>query len=251
MRIHKILLAGLLVLSTQVLFAKSSPKAEAIFAKSIKLFSLPNISFIVSSQIVNTHSKEKRSFFLAKRSESLHDYSLLIRFIAPSDIKCTAVLVVNKKSKAKRYAYFPAIDRVRIIPTKDENKEVFGIGISYDELSSKKGDFLSETTVKYAGKTFHKLVLNYKNKRTNYYINKQNNLLEKIEIHKNSKLVKKISILKTMNFKGNKMIQKWKVEDLEHHKNIYFSIQKNSVTDKINKNIFSKNKLGRCILKAS
>ena len=250
-RFHKILLVGLLVLSTQVLYAKSSAKAEAIFEKSIKLFSLPNISFIVDSNIISKHHKEKRSFFLAKRSESLHDYSLLIRFIAPSDIKCTAVLVVNKKEKAKQYAYFPALDRVRIIPTKDENKEVFGIGISYDELSSKKGDFVSATTVKQGSKTFHKLVLNYKNKQTNYYINQQNNLLEKIEVHKNSKLVKKVSILKTMNFKGNKMITNWKVEDLKHHKNINFSIQKKSVTDKINKNIFSKNKLERCILKAS
>lgn len=251
MHFQKTLLIALLFLSTQIIFAKSSVDAEAIFEKSIKLFSLPNISFIVDSNIVSKYSKEKRSFFLAKRSESLHDYSLLIRFIAPSDIKCTAVLVVNKKAKAKRYAYFPALDRVRIIPTKDENKEVFGIGISYDELSSKKGDFVSATTVKEGHKTFHKLVLIYKNKQTNYYINQHNNLLEKIEIHKNHKLIKKISILKTMNFKGNKIIKNWKVEDLEHHKHINFSIQKESVTDKINKNIFFKNRLGRCILKAS
>jgi hypothetical protein len=251
LHLHKTLLLAFVLLSSQVIFAKSSVEAEAIFDKSIKLFSLPNISFIVDSQIISKHSKEKRSFFLAKKSKSQYDYSLLIRFIAPSDIKCTAVLVVNKKAKAKRYAYFPALDRVRIIPTKDENKEVFGIGISYDELSSKKGDFVSTSTVKQGSKTFHKLVLIYKNKQTNYYINQQNNLLEKIEIHKNKKLVKKISILKTMNFKGNQIIQNWKVEDLAHQKHIDFSIQKESVTDKINKNIFFKNRLGRCILKAS
>jgi len=251
MNIFKTVLIAFLLLSSQMLFAKSMANAEAIFAKSIKLFSLPNISFIVDSQITNTHSKEKRSFFLAKKSKSQKEYSLLIRFIAPSDIKCTAVLVINKKTKATRYAYFPAINRVRIIPNKDENKEVFGMGISYDELSNKKGDFVSATTVKQGNKTLHKLVLHYKNKQTNYYINQKNNLLEKIEIHKNKKLIKKISILKTMSFKGNKIIQKWKVEDLKHKKHINFSIRKNSVTDKINKNLFYKNKLERCILKAS
>ena len=233
------------------MFAKSSVNADAIFEKSIKLFSLPNISFIVDSTITSKHSKDKRSFFLAKKSKNIHDYSLLIRFIAPSDIKCTAVLVINNESKAKRYAYFPALDRVRIIPTKDENKEVFGIGISYDELSSKKGDFVSSTVVKDGSKTFHKLVLVYKNKQTDYYINQGNNLLEKIEIHKNNKLIKKISILKTMTFKGNQIIQKWKVEDLAHKKHIDFSMRKESVTDKINKNLFFKNKLERCTLKAS
>ena len=245
------MLTGLLFLSTQVIFAQSSAKAEAIFEKSTKLFSLPNISFIVHSDIIGKHSKEKRSFFLAKQSKSQDDYSLLLRFIAPSDIKCTAVLVINSKAKAKRYAYFPALDRVRIIPAKDEGKEVFGIGISYDELSSTKGDFVSAATVKQGAKTFHKLVLIYKNKQTNYYINQKNNLLEKIEIHKNKKLVKKISVLETMNFKGNKIIKKWKVDDLVHQKHIDFSIEKGSVTDKINKNIFFKNKLERCTLKAS
>ena len=251
MRSSKHLLLVLFFLSTQVLFSKSLANAEAIFEKSIKLFSLPNISFIVDSKISTKHSKEKRSFFLAKQSKNLKNYSLLIRFIAPSDIKCTAVLVINKDDKAKRYAYFPALNRVRIIPARDEDKEVFGIGISYDELSNKKGEFVSATTVKQGNRSFHKLVLHHKNKQKNYYIDQKNNLLKKIEIYKNNKLIKKITIHKTMSFQGNKIIQKWEVEDLAHKKHIDFNIRKNSVTDKINKNLFFKNKLERCILKAS
>lgn len=239
------------MLSIQSLFAKNAIDAEAIFAKSIKLFSLPNISFRVDSEIKYQHSEEQRSFFLAKQTTGLNEYSLLIRFISPTDIKCTAVLVKNKQKRVNRYAYFPSLNRVRIIPSKDENKEVFGIGISYEELSHKKGEFISASTLKKDHKLFYKLVLLYKNIRTDYYINQKNNLLENIDVFKNEKLIKKISILNTMDFKGNKIISSWKVDDIEHQKHINFKIDEESVTDQINKSLFFKNRLDRCLLKAS
>ena len=63
--------------------------------------------------------------------------------------------------------------------------------------------------------------------------------------------MKKISINKTMDFKGNKIISSWEVEDIEHQKHINFKIDEESVTYQINKSLFFKNRLDRCLLKAS
>ncbi|MBT8348114.1 MAG: outer membrane lipoprotein-sorting protein [Sulfurovum sp.] len=240
-----------LVLSAQLLFAKSLLDAEEIFEKSIKLFSLPNISFIIHSKISMKQYTEERSFFLAKQSASLYEYDLLIRFITPKDIRCTAVLIKNNNDKIKRYAYFPALNRVRMIPNTDENKEVFGIGISYNELSKKRGTFTTVEEIKEGNKTLYKLILEYKNTQRHYYIDRDSKLLRKIEIYERTKLTKRVTIQETFTFQGKLIIKRWNVKDMEQDKNIDFIIDQMSVTEKVNPNLFYKNRLERCRLKAS
>lgn len=225
--------------------------ARKIFEESIKLFSIPNISFTVHSTIESPYTKEERSFFLAKRSRGKDEFDLLIRFITPAEIKCTAVLVKNKEQSVKRYAYFPALGRVRVIPQRDENKEVLGLGISYNELSKAKGTIKAVEQVRENNQSVYKLLMQYKDIDTYYYIYKRSKLLQKIETFKQGKLIKSVTVKNTMQFEGKTIIQQWSVKDITQDKQVHFQIDEKSITPETSPRLFEQNRLERCLLRSS
>ena len=219
--------------------------AQSVYANSSQLFSFDNLRFSVDSTIQNKDSKTQRSFIVAKQTQG-DSSSILIRFEKPTDIRCTAILLKKDANNVKNYVYFPALKRVRTIPMRDEEKEVIGLGISYADVNAQVGEFepLEESSLN--NTPIYKLSKNRKNRRSVYYIKKDDLTLTKIEIFLNDKLYKEVSIEKTITFKGKKLIVKWSVYDLKKEQNLSYTINEETISSKMAKSLFYKNRLQRC-----
>ncbi|RLA81896.1 MAG: hypothetical protein DRG78_08435 [Epsilonproteobacteria bacterium] len=219
--------------------------AESVYNSSAKLFAFDNLSFKVNSTIKSKTTTKKRSFIVAKKSANKSS-SLLIRFQEPKNIRCTAVLVKTESEKTTNYLYFPALKRVRVVPKKDQNSEIFGLGISYAELNSQGGDFqeLEEVVI---DKKKHYRITKLKSKmKYIYIIDAQTSVIKKIETYKKDTLQKEIFIKESITKAGNSLITKWDINDIKNDKELFYSIDKKSISTKLKPSMFHKNRLGRC-----
>lgn len=238
----------LLLLFSQLVFAAPALDGNKIFLNSTKFFSLPTISFVVDAEIEQGSTRETRSFLIAKKSYEIDRYVLLMRFIQPSEIKCSAVLIQHHSNKSvNRSVYFPALGRVRIIPEQDSAKEVLGLGITYDDLGNPKKEFSETESITEKGEHFYKLSNINGNKKSVYYIDKKDNFLKKIAFFENEKLTKRVIVQETLTYNNELLINRWLIDDIKNKKKVQFNIRKDTITDNFKENILQKNKLDRCI----
>ncbi len=238
----------ILIASIQVIHAtESSLDAQRIFKESINVFSMPTIHFIVDAEINERGNKETRSFMIAKQTQNIDNYTLLMRFLSPMDIKCTAILINHTPKGMYRYAYFPSLNRVRMIPQQDSSKEILGMGISYDDLSDQKKNFSKAELITENNQKYYKLTQRTDYTHTIYYIGQHSRLLHKIEFFEQQHLTKRVLMMDTLEYQKQTMIKTWCIEDLKNTKTITFKIREKSVSDKINKQLFQKTKLDRCL----
>lgn len=225
----------------------SMDSAETIYEKSVKIFTHKNIAVVIESTIKyqKGHS-ENRTFFLAKKKFNDGNESILIRFLEPDDIKCTAVLINREGDEVRRYAYFPALKRVRIIPDSDRSKEVFGIGISYEDLGLPKGQFKSPKTVNIEGVLFYQLTLVSDSKTTQYTIDSNSYQLKNMQVFKNGVLEKSITINEVKDYFGEDLIMSWDIHYPATNRTIYSVIRPESIREELKDSLFHKNKIKRC-----
>ena len=231
-------------LSTQVVAIET---AEEIYKKGVKIFVHKSIGAVIDSNILYQNGdQEKRAFLLAKKEHSDTESSILIRFLEPDDIKCTAVLVNKIDEEDKRYAYFPALKRVRIIPESDKGKEVFGIGISYEDLGEPKGQFEEPKEIDRNGVLHYQLTLIDDDKKSQYFIDSINYHLKQMDVYKSGALEKTIIINEIKPYFGDDLITSWDITYPNSNRSIKYSIRPNSITEDLKDSLFHKNKLKRC-----
>ncbi len=236
-----------ITLATLATPAMSAETAEDIYKKGVKIFVHKSIGAIIDSTIhYQSGEQEKRAFFLAKKEQSTDKSSILIRFLEPDDIKCTAVLVNKDGDEAKRYAYFPAIKRVRIIPESDKGKEVFGIGISYEDLGIPEGEFETPKQIDIDGVQHYQLTLIDGNKTSQYTIDSGAYQLKEMKVFKHGELEKKVIINEIKPYFGDDLITSWDITYPKTNRSIQYSIRPDSVTEDLKSSLFHKNKLKRC-----
>ncbi|HHS99568.1 MAG TPA: outer membrane lipoprotein-sorting protein [Thiomicrospira sp.] len=227
--------------------ALAMESAEDIYQKGVKIFVHKSIGAVIDSTIqYENGDQEKRAFFLAKKEQGPEKSSILIRFLEPDDIKCTAVLVNKVGEEDKRYAYFPALKRVRIIPESDKGKEVFGIGISYEDLGAPQGKFEEPKEIDKEGVLHYQLTLVDSNKTSQYLIDSTSYQLKEMNVFKNGDLEKKIVINEIKPYFGDDLITSWDISYPKTNRSIQYSIRPDSVTEKLKNSLFHKNKLKRC-----
>ncbi len=223
--------------------------AQSIYDRSVKVFSTNNTAFIVDSEIHYADGEtEERAFLLAKTSSSEDKSSVLIRFLAPTNIKCTTVLVNKAAEQTNRFAYFPSLKRTRVIPEKDKQKEVFGIGISYEDLNKPDGLFNPTEMLEQDGKAFYQLTLNEQSKSSVYLISTDEYLLTELTVFRDEQLEKKVKIHQIQEVFGEKMITAWEVVDPKKERAIQYKIRSESIKQNPQKSLFYKNSLSRCRL---
>ena len=221
--------------------------AQTIYDRSVNIFSSDNIYFIVDSDIRYADGEtEERAFILAKESSGGDESSILIRFLAPANIKCTTVLVNKTADQTNRFAYFPSLNRTRVIPEKDKQKEVFGIGISYEDLNKPSGLFSPTEEVEKMGKKFYKLTLKEDNKSSIYLVSAEDYLLTELTVFKDEQLEKRVKIHQVETFFGEKMITAWEVFDPKKDRTIQYKIRSESIQQEPKASLFFKNSLSRC-----
>jgi len=231
-------------LSTQAIAIES---AEQIYKKGVKIFVHKSIGAVIDSTIqYENGDKENRSFFLGKKEHDQDNSSILILFLEPDDIKCTAVLVNKESAEDKRYAYFPALKRVRIIPESDKGKEVFGIGISYEDLGEPQGTFEVPKKIAREGVINYQLTLVDNNKTSKYFIDSNTYKLNQMDVYKNGELEKNIIINEIKPYFGEDLITSWDISYPETNRSIQYAIRADSITQDLSDSLFHKNKLKRC-----
>jgi len=241
----KLFVALGLITSTSQAFAIES--AEDIYKKGVKIFVHKSIGAIIDSTIhYKNGDQEKRAFFLAKKEQSEDKSSILIRFLEPDDIKCTAVLVNKAGDEDKRYAYFPALKRVRIIPESDKGKEVFGIGISYEDLGVPQGHFEEPKEIDKEGVIHYQLTLVDDNKTSQYLIDSSSYQLKEMNVFKHGTLEKQVIINEIKPYFGDDLITSWDINYPQTNRSIQYSIRPDSITENLKNSLFHKNKLKRC-----
>lgn len=235
-------LASALLFASATLYAVT---AESVYADSAKLFTFDNLRFTVHSSIKNGSSIKERTFIVAKESKK-GDSSLLIRFENPNDIRCTAILVCNDGGETTNYLYFPALNRVRIIPQHEEESEVIGLGISYSELDAKGGEFAPLEEIAIDGTRYFKVTKKRGNTRSVYYINMATSSIEKIEVYASGKLQKEVVVEQVSQVDQRDLITRWHVNDLKKNKRLSYRIDEKSISSSLKPALFYKNRLQRC-----
>jgi hypothetical protein len=235
-------LAPLFLFASASLYAVT---AESVYADSAKLFAFDNLRFTVHSSIETDSSVNERNFIVAKESKN-GDSSLLIRFESPNDIRCTAILVCNDGNETTNYLYFPALNRVRIIPQHEEENEVIGLGISYSELDAKGGEFAPLEEIDMDGTRYFKVTKKRGSTRSVYFINMATSIIRKIEVYTAGKLQKEVVIEQITQVNQRDLIMRWFVNDVKKNKRFSYWIDEKSISSKLTPSLFYKNRLQRC-----
>ncbi|WP_345973315.1 outer membrane lipoprotein-sorting protein [Sulfurimonas diazotrophicus] len=223
----------------------ASESAEAIYAKSAKLFSFGNLRFDVTMTVENSGNRQERSFMVAERQTG-DASSLLIRFRSPQNIKCTAILIEREQESSSNAIYFPALKRVRIIPEQEEESEAVGMGISYAELDAKTGTFDPLEETQFDGAACYKVTLRRKGNRSVYYIDAATSVIRKVEIFKGGQLQRVVSIDAVNRIDEQMLITRWQVNDLIKSRKLTYMVDTESVSRDIKRGLFHHNRLHRC-----
>lgn len=241
MDIGRVLIA--LGLSTASLCA--APSASEIYQKTVKVLSVPEIKFQVSSVIASGNYLEKQMFSLA-RMEEKGESSLLICFASPSKIKGTAMLLKKNKSDSQTSVFFPALDRVRLIPKQNHKEEAFGLGLSYSEMQNNKDDLSFLKTITKNKESFYQLLKNSEGLKTVYTISIEDLILKKMDIFEDDELRKEVFIDEIKTLQGQTMITKWHIRDYVKNQTMSYDINEDSIQKVVDRRAFSQSALSHC-----
>lgn len=224
----------------------AAPDAMDIYRNSIKVLSIPQIKFSVTSLLSSGNFQEKRVFSLS-RNEVGDESSLLICFASPSQIRGTAMLLKKKPDASQTYVYVPALERVRLIPKQQENEEAFGLGISYAEMEGERGNITYIKTLIDNGKPYHIICKESGSTKTYYTVSSTTNVVKKMSVYENNRLSKEIIVdsFKEMNEKT--VITKWHINDFIRQETLAYSIDETSIRKgTLNPKEFSLSQLNHC-----
>lgn len=235
----------LIALGFSIASLYAAPSASDIYQKTVKVLSIPEIRFQVSSIITSGNYLEKQMFSLS-RMEKDGESSLLICFASPSKVKGTAMLLKKNKSDSQTLVYFPALDRVRIVPKQNEKEEAFGLGLSYSEMQNNKDDlsFLKPITIR--GESYYQLLKNSEGTKTIYTISMDDLVLKKMEVYDDNQLQKEVFIDEVKELRGQTIITKWHINDHIKNQTLAYNINEESIQTAVDSKLFNKTALTHC-----
>ena len=242
--IGRMFLAALLSLSLSPLWAQ--PDARQVLEESVRLFSRDNVRFLVHVTMEKEGGTQRRTFLVA-RHEGGNEKNLLIRFLAPSTLECTAILTRQRQEAAQTYVYFPSIGRVRIVPRSKENREAVGLGISYADLHDSGGRYAPLEILEKDGRTIYRVVReDGRDGKRVYTIDAATKILKRIEIYEKGILAREVVIERTGEVDGRPMVLAWRVIDRTKHRTMHFRVDPSSVSSEISVSAFRISRLKRC-----
>lgn len=235
----------LIVLGLSIASLYAAPSASDIYQKTVKVLSIPEIRFQVSSIITSGNYLEKQMFSLS-RMEKDGESSLLICFASPTKVKGTAMLLKKNKSDSQTLVYFPALDRVRVVPKQNEKEEAFGLGLSYSEMQNNKDDlsFLKPITIR--GESYYQLLKNTEGTKTVYTVSMDNLVLKKMEVYDDNQLQKEVFIDEVKELRGKTIITKWHINDHIKNQTLAYHINEDSIQTVIDSKLFTQTALTHC-----
>lgn len=249
-KIKGLFLTGLFcMLSLSAIGADKKMSAAEIYQKSVNIFTHPSMQYIVDSTVeYDGKVSEARAFKMVTQKQDEDNSAVLLRFIAPADLKCTAILINKEQGDSNRYVYFPSLKRVRVVPESDKQKEIMGMGISFEEMTKPQGQFEPVLTNYVKGKQVYQLTLLDKNKKTVFLIEPDNLQLIQIEVFEKQKLIKRVNVFEVKEVFDEKVITAWQIHDFNKKRIINYQVRDASISNQIKKSEFYKNRLKRCNL---
>lgn len=236
----------ILALTFSASILNAAPDALEIYRNSIKVLSIPQIKFSVTSLLSSGSFQEKRVFSLS-RNENGGESSLLICFAAPSQIRGTAMLLKKKPDVSQTYVYVPALERVRLIPKQQENEEAFGLGISYAEMEGEQGNITYIKSLVESGKPYHMICKENGSSKTYYTVSATSNVVKKMSVYDNNRLSKEIIIDDVTEMSEKTVITKWHINDFVRQETLAYTIDEASIKKgNLNPKEFSLSQLNRC-----
>ncbi len=233
------------ILGISVVYLYAAPNASEIYQKTVKVLSIPQIKFQVSSTIRSGSYLEKQMFSLA-RMEGEKDSSLLVCFASPSKIKGTAMLFKKNKSDSQTFVYFPVLDRVRIVPKQNEKEEAFGLGLSYSEMQNSTDQLSFLKTISDHGKSYYQLLKNVEGTKTVYTISVDDVILKKMDVFENNQLLKEVFIDEVKALRGQTIITKWHILDHIKDESLSYDINEESIQTVVDSRLFNQSALTHC-----
>jgi hypothetical protein len=235
----------LIALGLSVVSLYAAPSASEIYQKTVRVLSIPEIKFQVSSTITSGSYLEKQMFSLS-RMEKDGESSLLICFASPSKVKGTAMLLKKNKNDSQTLVYFPALDRVRLVPKQNEKEEAFGLGLSYSEMQNTKEDLSLLKTITQHGQSYYQLLKNCDGSKTIYTISVDNLILKKMDIYEENELQKEVFIDEVKEFHGKTIITKWHILDHIKNQTLSYDINEDSIQTIVDSKLFTQTALTHC-----
>lgn len=225
--------------------AFANEDAQALFSQSTRLFALDNVRFTVhATQSAGDHRQE-RIFMVARRTEG-EENRLLIRFMEPKPIECTAVLTLESPGESTHYVYFPSLKRVRMIPSAEKDSEVVGLGISYRELDTHHGRFDPVETVTYDGRPHYRLVRHTGKSRAVYLVDPESRAIRHISLYDGEQLKREVIIDAIGTYNDRAVITEWRVHDAVRQQEYTYLANYASISEAPDASLFSRNRLQRC-----
>lgn len=235
----------LIVLGISIASLYAAPSASDIYQKTVKVLSIPEIKFQVSSSITSGNYLEKQMFSLS-RMEKEGESSLLICFASPTKVKGTAMLLKKNKSDSQTLVYFPALDRVRIVPKQNEKEEAFGLGLSYSEMQNNKDDLSFLKPITLHGESYYQLLKNTEGTKTIYTVSMGDLVLKKMEVYEDNQLQKEVFIDEVKELRGKTIITKWHINDHIKNQTLAYAINEDSIQTVVDSKLFTQTALTHC-----
>lgn len=227
----------------------NSMTAKEIYQQSVNIFTHANMQFIVDSSIEYAGEvSEKRAFKVVTKKRDENNSNVLLRFIEPVDLKCTAILLNKEQGDISRFIYFPSLKRVRVVPESDKQKEVLGMGISFAEMTKPKGSFDPVLLNYLKGKKVTQLTLLEDDKKTIFLIDPETLNLLQIEVFEDKQLTKRVEVFEVKEMFAEKVITQWKINDFKKKRLINYQVRVDSIVNEVDNTAFYKNRLKRCNL---
>jgi hypothetical protein len=223
----------------------AAPSASEIYQKTVKVLSIPEIKFQVSSTITSGNYVEKQTFSLS-RMEKGGESSLLICFASPSKVKGTAMLLKKNKNNSQTLVYFPALDRVRLVPKQNEKEEAFGLGLSYSEMQNTNEDVSLLKTITQNGQSYYQLLKYCDGSKTIYTISVNDLILKKMDIFEENELQKEVFIDEVKELHGKTIITKWHINDRIKNQTLAYDINEESIQTVVDTKLFNQTALTHC-----
>jgi len=186
-------------------------------------------------KVVDANGKTSEKGWAYERLGSHGASKVIIRFIAPAEVKGVALLVLNYPDRASdQWMWTPAINRERRIATQDRRTRFFGTDFSFEDLEERDiGQYSYElhgeealdrepcwkiVATPQAGKRSQYT-------RSTYWVRKSNYTYAQIENYDDSGLVRRLKYSEVENIQGIWTAKTLEVQDLTRKSRTTLSLQ--------------------------
>jgi len=134
----RVCLVGLLALALLATSVRAADNARQIVDEAQKRTEVKSQRYEGLLQVFDARGKVSDKRWTFERLGSHGDSTVVLRFIAPAEVKGVALLVVNHRDRASdQWMWTPAIERDRRIALQDRSTRFFGTDFSFEDLEER------------------------------------------------------------------------------------------------------------------